>query len=155
MVLVGSGVGGWVFKDPFTRQLLDKAEAALEDKNPDLAMQLFLTIWLAGPNRSWDDLDPKLRRLAIDMAPRIDVDPIGREMPLEPVALHRLEEVKAPTLVIIGDGDTLELIEISNILSAKISNAKKVAMAGVAHYPNVENSAEFNEIVLEFLNALP
>ena len=44
-----------------------------------------------------------------------------------------------------------DILAIANLLEHGISGAKKVVMSGVAHRPNMEKAAEFNQIVLDFL----
>jgi len=39
-------------------------------------------------------------------------------------------------------------------LTAQIPGARKVVMPGTAHHPFMEKPAEFNKIVLDFLEAL-
>ena len=151
LTLVGSGLGGWEFKDPFTMENLQKMEKAFEEGDILSAKEAYLSIWLAGPNRSLEDVDEELRNIAFEMLPQFRENPSGRAMPVEPLAISRLSEIKAPTIVIVGDGDTLELVEIADLLASEIPNASKHVMIGVAHYPNMENPDEFNRIVIGFL----
>ncbi|MDX1523817.1 MAG: alpha/beta hydrolase, partial [Anaerolineae bacterium] len=106
-----------------------------------------------GPNRTPDQVDPLVRRRA--MAIMIDLfklpDDEGTPRPLDPPAAGRLAEIVVPTLVVVGDNDVEPIISLADVLTDQISGAKKVVMAGVAHYPNMERTAEFNQIILDFL----
>ena len=64
---------------------------------------------------------------------------------------ERLSEVKAPTLIIVGDEDILIPLRYSELLHEKINNSKLVIMKECGHVPPIEKPNVFNSIVLEFL----
>jgi 3-oxoadipate enol-lactonase len=70
----------------------------------------------------------------------------------EPPMPDRLGQIKAPTLVIIGEADDTGLQENVDIFMAKISNARKVEFPGVSHHLNMEIPQQFDKAVLEFLS---
>lgn len=76
--------------------------------------------------------------------------PIVWTWPTLPV-IERLQTIKAPTLVIVGDRDFSNIKAIADILAARIPGAKKAVMAGVSHHLNMEKPREFNQLVLKFL----
>ncbi|MFX1572382.1 MAG: alpha/beta fold hydrolase [Promethearchaeota archaeon] len=63
----------------------------------------------------------------------------------------RLSEINIPTLIIVGELDIPQFQENANILSSGIKGAKKVIISGAGHMSNMENSDEFNNILLSFL----
>ena len=63
----------------------------------------------------------------------------------------RLHLIKAQTLVITGAGDRIVSPRASEMLAAKIPNAKLVMVKGGSHGFNVEMTPRFNREVLEFL----
>ena len=75
-------------------------------------------------------------------------------LPLEPPAIKRLGEVKAPTLIVVGDLDAPETLEIADMLEQGIVGAKKLVIAGTAHHPQMEKPEEFNSVVMDFLRGL-
>ncbi|MGZ4032875.1 MAG: alpha/beta fold hydrolase [Tumebacillaceae bacterium] len=70
---------------------------------------------------------------------------------LEPSPITRLEEIQAPTLVIIGELDLQENHDIADLLTEKINGAKHLVFPETAHFPNMEQPEAFNRIVLDFL----
>lgn len=76
--------------------------------------------------------------------------PIVWTWPTLPV-IERLQTIKAPTLVIVGDRDFSNITAIADILAARIPGAKKAVMTGVSHHLNMEKPQEFNQLVLKFL----
>jgi 3-oxoadipate enol-lactonase len=74
---------------------------------------------------------------------------------LVPPANERLEEIGAPTLIIIGELDLpFYNHPIADTLHQRIPNAQKVIMPGVGHMSNMEDPANFNEIVISYLAEL-
>lgn len=76
--------------------------------------------------------------------------PIVWTWPTLPV-IERLQTIKAPMLVIVGDQDFTNITAIADALVAKIPGAKKSVMTNVSHHLNMEKPAEFNQLVLKFL----
>lgn len=76
--------------------------------------------------------------------------PIVWTWPSAPV-IERLPTIKAPTLVVVGSEDFVNILAIADILATKIPGAQKILMAGVSHHLNMEKPQEFNQLVLDFL----
>ncbi len=67
--------------------------------------------------------------------------------------IDRLHLIEAPTLVITGAEDRIVSPRASEVLAAKIPNARLVMVKGGSHGFNVEMSSRFNREVLDFLRA--
>jgi len=67
--------------------------------------------------------------------------------------IDRLQLIKAPTLVITGAEDRIVSPRASEVLAAKIPNARLVMVEGGSHGFNVEMSSRLNREVLDFLRA--
>jgi len=69
-----------------------------------------------------------------------------------PAALtERLGEVKAPTLVLVGELDMLDFHLIADILAENIPGARKEVIAGAGHVANLEQPEAVNAALLRFL----
>lgn len=77
--------------------------------------------------------------------------PIIVKWPTRP-SIERLSEIKAPTLIIVGEQDAPNIRAIADTLEERIAGAKKVVIPGVSHHLNMEKPKEFNETVLDFFN---
>lgn len=66
----------------------------------------------------------------------------------------RLGDVKQPTLVIVGEQDTVTPPLLSEQLATGIAGAQLVRIPGAGHIANIETPREFNAAVLEFLEAV-
>jgi pimeloyl-ACP methyl ester carboxylesterase len=70
----------------------------------------------------------------------------------DPPAVKRLNEIKVPTLIVIGDKDIPGVQTAAEAATAGITGAKKVVMKNADHLPQMDNPEEFNRIVKEFLS---
>jgi len=69
----------------------------------------------------------------------------------DPPAIGRLQEIKVPTLIIVGETDSRDSHRIATILKKKIRNSKRMTIKGAGHLPSMSAPSEFNEAVLSFL----
>jgi len=76
----------------------------------------------------------------------------GFSLPLEQPALDRLTTVTVPTLVITGERDASDNVDIVRIIADGIPRADSVIIARAGHHVNLEQPMEFNRVVLDFLS---
>jgi 3-oxoadipate enol-lactonase len=115
-------------------------------------------MWVDGPNRRPDEVDPSVRSFVGAMQRRslelqIPVSEVAQEELLVPDLGSRYAEVRVPTLVLVGSEDVSDIHEIADRLASGIPGAHKVAIAGTAHVPSIERPEEFDRLVLAFLSA--
>jgi pimeloyl-ACP methyl ester carboxylesterase len=161
LIPVGAGLGGFDMEPtPVELALFEQAEAAAKAGDIATANELEVHIWVDGPNRTPDQVDPAVRERVREMNRLTfngrddDEDEDGTERRLDPPAAGRLSEILAPTLVIIGDQDVSVIQSIADHLAAQIPGAHKAVMHDTAHAPNMEKPDEFNRLVLEFLDSV-
>jgi 3-oxoadipate enol-lactonase len=63
----------------------------------------------------------------------------------------RLSEIKAPTLIIVGEEDILIPMKYSILLNERIKGSRLSIIKGSGHAPSIEKPEAFNRIVLDFL----
>jgi pimeloyl-ACP methyl ester carboxylesterase len=73
--------------------------------------------------------------------------------PMTPPAIERLSEIRTPTLVLVGDADAADQLEIAETLERGIPGARKIVYPGVGHLVNMEVPELFNAAVLDFLKS--
>lgn len=66
-------------------------------------------------------------------------------------AERQCREIKAATLVISGDEDTVVPFQNSRNIADRIPNARLAVIANAGHMAFIERAGEFNRIVVEFL----
>ncbi len=152
LILVAPGVNGYdsdSVQSEEEKAMFQEIEAAFESDDLERAIELETRAWVDGPQRTPEQVDPQVRKRAYNMNLQNNRRAVGIEWPatqkLAPPAFGRLSEIRVPTLLVIGDGDVRE---------TSIPGARKAVMHGVAHLPNMERPAEFNQLVLDFLKTV-
>jgi 3-oxoadipate enol-lactonase len=163
LIPVTAGVSGFrpseemMKEHPDVTRMYMGLNEAFEQHDIARAVEISLELWTDGPGRLPQQASPAVRERVREMTTRNWERPDDEAqaetppVPLEPPAIGRLSEIKAPTLVILGEWDGPNPLEQ---LTAEIPGAKKVIMAETAHHPFMEKPAEFNQIVLDFLGSL-
>ena len=153
LVLVGAGVSGQPYDDKYD-DLFTEVNAAEETKDLAVLNEAEMKLWLIGPGRKASQVDQRLRDLFLDMngiALKSDFASAPAQK-LDPPAFGRLAEIKAPTLVIVGDEDVAEIKDTADLLVSKIPGARKAVIHDAAHLPNLEHPEKFNRLLVDFLN---
>lgn len=65
-----------------------------------------------------------------------------------------LPQINVPTLIVVGSLDEFTPVADAEFMREKISNSKMAVIEGAGHMPNLENPAEFNLVVEEFIKSL-
>lgn len=65
-----------------------------------------------------------------------------------------LEQLRRPTLVLVGERDVPDFQQIAHLIAARAPHARQLTLAGVGHMSNMEAPLAFNEAVLSFLGDL-
>jgi len=155
LVLVGAALPGHAWSDEI-EAFGAAEEAALERGDLDAAVEANLKTWVDGPRRSASMVDAALRAQVGEMQRRafelqLPVEGEADEELLVPDADERLGEVRARTLVLVGDDDVSDMAVIAEGLEHGIPDARRASIAGTAHLPSLERPEEFDELVLTFL----
>jgi 3-oxoadipate enol-lactonase len=157
LILVNSLVGTAERSDDL-RAGWKAVDAAFESGDVEGAIELELRMWVDGPARSPEEVDPAVRErvrvMDSDLFTRIAEQEEASERDLDPPASTRLVEIRVPTLVIAGEEDQPEALASADALATGIEGARKVTIPGAAHLPSMERPAEFNRIVLNFIRDL-
>ncbi len=162
LVLAAPGIGGMEWSEPVKR-FGEEEDALLEAGDLDAAVELNLQLWVDGPRRGPDAVDPAMRAKVGEMQRRAfeiqlaafarDEQP-GPHRKIQPPAAERLEEVAVPTLVIVGDEDVPDVLAHADALARRVPGARKVVLPDTAHMVSLERPEEFLRLVLDFLDGL-
>ena len=155
LVLVDAGLPGMEWSETV------RAYGAAEDEavtRGDLtaATELNLRMWVDGPRRGPADVDPVVRATVAEMTQRAlelqapHWERLGEDL-LVPDVAERLAEVRAPTLVVVGDEDVDDMHMLAKRFAAEIPDARLATIAGAAHVPSLEQPEAFDTVVLAFL----
>ena len=160
LLLVAPGLRGHDFSS-FVRQAGEEEEAAFERGDYEAAADAMVRAWVIGPRREAGDVEAsvieRVRAMSVRSyelwAEAIAAGGEPEETALEPPASERLGEIGVPTLVLVGDADVPDMLQIADRLEAAIPGARKVVWEGVAHMPPMERPREFERLALDFLAA--
>jgi len=152
LVLVGAGISGWEHR-PEMAVINDAEIAAVRAGDLDTAAWGAVRAWVDGPRRGPDAVDPELRRRVFEMQRHAyEIDNEEAELSFQ-VERHRehLGEIAAPTLVLAGELDQEDILDMAPVLAGEIPGARYQVLPGVAHLPPMEEPDAFACAVLDFL----
>jgi 3-oxoadipate enol-lactonase len=157
LVLVGPGLPGHAWSET-VRRYGEEEDAAVARGDLEAAVEANLRMWVDGPNRRADQVDPRMRAFVGEMQRRAlelqaPVWEVVQEELLVPDVGSRYVELRVPTLVLVGGEDVPDIHEIADRLATGIPGARRVVIAGTAHVPSLERPEEFDRLVLAFLRA--
>lgn len=157
LVTVSSDVDGFEGKD--TEESERQWQAAVEARKQqdfDRYAEAIIHLWIDGPRRKPQEVDPAVRAFVKEML-RTSFDTpqdLGRRVWYSPPAAQRLGEIHAPTLVIGGEEDIPEMAPYTAKLSSDIPGARLAMIADAGHLPGLEHPAEFNRLLEDFLESV-
>jgi 3-oxoadipate enol-lactonase len=154
LVLVGTVIPGHKWSGEIERYSAAE-DAALENHDIDAAVEINLRTWVDG-TRAPDAVDPGVRAFVGEMQRRafelqLAAGDEADEELLEPGVSEHLAEIVQPVLVIVGEDDNADIHEIAARLLEELPNARHESIPRAAHVVPLERPAEFNSVVLEFL----
>ena len=148
LVLLGPGLSGYPFneKDEAIQAMIARVKAG----DAQGAMDLWLQHPMMAPAMARPALAARIRPIAADNAKIWTSLPVGERVP-NPPAIKRLGEIKAPTLVLVGERDVPDIQQIVKLLAANVRGARVEIVPDAAHMPNMEDPALVNRLLGEFL----
>lgn len=157
LIMVGSAPSGLELDVPALAKFAE-AEKAYEAGDLDLLAELETQIWFDGRDRTPEQVDQAMRKLAYEMnrnALSLEARQLGKRLPNTAVqAFDRLSNLKQPVLVIVGSQDTPYILAAADYMLEKLPLARMVRIDDAAHLPNMEHPHQFQTLVMEFLAGL-
>lgn len=157
LVLIAPGLPGWEWSDE-TREGWAAEEAAYEAGDLEGAAEASVRMWVDGPNRSREEVDDGVRAFVTEMVLRSYEMQQGaweagarEDDVLDPPVSARLNEVRCPTLVLVGEEDVADMRSIAAHVADSIAGARLERLANAGHVPSLERPDEVNTLLLDFL----
>jgi pimeloyl-ACP methyl ester carboxylesterase len=153
LVLVDSTLPGFDYSPEYVGAI-EELVTAVHVEGPRAAFErLWLTHPLFDGVRRFPERFELIRTMALDYAAAdyLDETPYA---PPERQAVDRLAELRAPTLVIVGELDIPDFQIIAEVLAGNIAGARLQVVAGSGHIPPLEQPQAFNEALLQWLRVL-
>lgn len=158
LVPVCAGLTGFDF-DQYDGPYLDEWDeisAAMKAGDAAEANELIVRLWIDGIGRE-GEVDPDVRALALAMNLPIVIKEIaggGEGDAADLSAADHLDEISAPTLVVMTTLDPPDSQVISRAIAQGIPDAELAVIEGAGHLPGLEKPAEFNALLASFLGEL-
>ena len=154
LIMVGSGPSGLELDVPALAKFAE-AEKAYQAGDLDLVAEIETQIWFDGTNRTPEQVNQAMRKLAYEMnrkALDYEFKELGKRLPnTETPAFDRLTDLNIPVLVIVGAHDTPYILTAADYMIEKLPSAQKVRIEDAAHLLNMDQPHEFQTIVKAFL----
>jgi pimeloyl-ACP methyl ester carboxylesterase len=142
LVLAGSGLPAWDYTEEM-RAYWAAEEEAFEAGDFDRATEINMEFWVKPEHR--DEVRPQQRRALELQSAHPEPELIWPEM-------APLSTLTMPTLVIVGDDDKDDFKKIAQHLAEEIPDADLVVVPGAGHLIGIDQPAELNALLLEFLD---
>jgi pimeloyl-ACP methyl ester carboxylesterase len=154
LVMLGAGPSGLRMEVPAHPQAA-ATEEAYKAGDLDRVAELEAQIWFDGMGRKASQVNPIMRTLALEMnrlALAYDALQLGKRLPdTDTPAAERLDELKIPVLVIVGEHDIPYLQAAADYMLEHIVTSRKVILKDAAHLANLEHPKQFQSTIREFL----
>lgn len=148
LVVVDSAPGG------YESQEFGKAVALIfttgRQSGTQTAKELLIEHELFKPALERPEMAPRLRWMLDEYSGWHFANPNPVRPPQVP-AIQRLDQIGAPTLIIVGERDIPHFCAIADIMARSIPGAKKLVLPGVGHMSPMEDPITFNQVVSRFL----
>jgi 3-oxoadipate enol-lactonase len=146
IVLSGPAPSGYVSKvmPPFVAPLTEALKAGEFEKIPDI---LLATPVFAAP----PEAQPLVRRMVVENDRLWNVN--RALMQATKPAFDRLESVRVPTLVLVGDQDVWQM-EPAEIIARRVPGARLVRVPGGGHLLNLTSPQQFDDAIRSFVPGL-
>ena len=153
LVVAAGGIGGYESPDDVDPTTFEQPEAWIEAKDWEAISDWETAWWVDGPGQPADRVDPELRARVHDWilsTYRAEKEE-GQPQPLDPPAIARLGDLRAPLLVIVGTLDDPGTQESCRHLASIVPGARLEVFEGAAHMLNLEQPERFVRLLREFL----
>ena len=156
LVQLASGIGGLeVPMSPRDEAVEERYEEVDQAGDVEALTDFELALWGAGVEQPVERLSPELRAFLRPMfADANEGRPRGRQVPIDPPAAERLDQLTMPVLFVHGGLDFSYVELFGRHLEANVPNARLVVLPGVAHLVAVEAPEETARLVLDLIRPL-
>jgi 3-oxoadipate enol-lactonase len=148
LVLVGAVVSGLPYTDHFLNRGMNNSQPFEKNDVPAGLANWAKDKYLLAPGHD----AAKKRLLELLTANPQDMAHSDYARPTQ-AALHRLKEIRIPTLIIVGDADIPDVHAHAGAIEAGIPGSKRVVIAEAGHLMYLEKPEEFSRVVITFIEA--
>jgi 3-oxoadipate enol-lactonase len=148
LVLVGAVVSGLPYTDHFLNRGMSNSQPFEKNDVPGGLANWAKDKYLLAPGHD----AAKKRLLDLLTANPQDMTHSDYARPTQ-AALHRLKEIRVPTLILVGDADIPDVHAHAGAIEAGIAGSKRVVITDAGHLMYLEKPEEFSRVVISFIEA--
>jgi 3-oxoadipate enol-lactonase len=134
----------------------EEEDAALDAGDLEAAVEANVRAWVVGPGRTEGDVDPSVVAAVRQMQRRVfQIDELlgdVERVEMAPPALGRLDQIQAPTLILLGGYDLETTKDAAERLCSKIRHAQLTEWPDAAHLPSLEHPDRFTDLLRGWLS---
>jgi len=146
MVLVGAVVSGYGYSDHFLNRGM--ANNKPMEKNDSAAM---ISNWANDKYLLAAD-HPEAKKKLHDILTAAPQDLNHPDFPRPtPDSLPRLNEIRVPTLILVGDADIPDVHSHAGVIEAGIPNSRRIVVEDAGHLMYLEKPEEFSRLTIAFI----
>lgn len=161
LIAAAAGISGFDYQPDDSEkarrefELFTHADELWEHQAFDQLAELEAHLWADGPSQPVGRASPTIRDYVRNIVRENYVRQDGQAtpIPLDPLAVNRLSEIRVPTLILVGEYDTVSTLATAGKLAREIPDARQILISGAAHMLPMEKPALFNETILNFLRS--
>ncbi|WP_327001409.1 alpha/beta hydrolase [Dactylosporangium sp. NBC_01737] len=147
-----TGISGMTFTDPYIAERNRELARAAQERDAPAVVEAFLRAWVDGPHRQPADVAASVRVRCADMAAHnVAEHATAQGRMLGRDALHRLGEVTAPVLLLIGDADSTDIVAVTERALREVPGARRTGIPGAGHMLNLEQPDAYDAALVAFL----
>lgn len=131
----------------------ENARRALQEGMAPIVETMLPKLLASGTREGGGEILERVRSMMLGTSPE------GAAASLRAMAVRRdqtdlLPSINIPTLIVVGSEDAVTPPADAEAMSAKIEGSRLFVVEGAGHLSNVEQTEEFNRVLVEFLRAL-
>ena len=154
LTVVAGGISGYESPAELPAETWEPVEAMWKQREWEKLTDWETAFWADGPGQSPDRVPEVRRRVHRWVLENYQAEKEeGQPQPLDPPAVGRLGELRAPLLVMLGTLDEPGTVESMRHLAATVPAARLEELVS-AHMVNLEHPERFNRVLRAFLDAV-
>lgn len=154
LTVVAGGIGGYESPADGGAETWMPVEAMWKARDWDGLADWETAYWADGPGQSADRVPDVRRRVHAWVIDNYRAEKEeGKAQPLDPPAITRLSDLRAPLLVMLGTLDDPGTVESMRHLAATVPDARLEEFES-AHMVNLEHPDRFSRVLREFLDGV-
>jgi pimeloyl-ACP methyl ester carboxylesterase len=153
LIPVDSTLGGFSYSDEFNH-IFNEIRKKSSEEGLGSAKKVWMGCQLFKPIFEIPEEASKFSKMVSDYSGWHWTTKSDAMQSITPAAIERLEEINVPVLVIVGERDIQDFLNIARIMERNVLKARLVVLDNVGHMSNMENPEAFNREVLAFLESI-